>query len=67
MTEHAEATMSAFGFCWGPARVERAAVHERAGGTWRVLRVATDRQCLDIYISPQGHRLRVFRDGTELT
>lgn len=57
-----------YGFTWGPATVERIGAFERGGDTWRVLRIATaaPSQELEIYVSPRGRRLRVFRRGVEL-
>ncbi len=59
--------MTEFGFEWGPVLVERVAAIERPHGCTRILRVASDRVQLEIYISPAGHKLRVFRNGEELT
>lgn len=58
-----------YGFTWGPATVERMAAIARGPGLYRVLSVRTDRrsQDLQIYISPSGSRVRVFRGGRELT
>jgi hypothetical protein len=62
--------LSEFGFTWGPAEVERTATFERRRGkTWRVLRVYVrdhPSQELEIYISPTGRSVRVFRRGKEL-
>lgn len=58
--------MTEFGFEWGPAVVERIAAIERSHGCYRILRVATDYVQLEIYISPGGRKLRIFRNGEEL-
>jgi len=57
-----------YGFTWGPATVERVTRIERPNGTYRILRVTTGcpSQALDIYISPTGRSVRVFRSGSEL-
>lgn len=54
-----------FGFTWGPMTVDRAAVIDRHG-TYRVLRVATATQAIDIYVSPAGRSVRVFKGNHEL-
>lgn len=56
-----------YGFRWGPVKVERVAAIKRGAGTYRVLRLATvSGQVLDIYISPEGRRVRVFRKNKEM-
>lgn len=55
-----------YGFQWGPASVERTAVVERPNGPYRILTVRTPFQELDIYLSPTGRSVRVFRGGREL-
>ncbi len=55
-----------YGFAWGPATVERVATIERAGKVYRVLQISSGGHLLNIYISPQGRSLRVFKDGREL-
>ncbi len=52
---------------WGPVLVERISAVERPGGCHRVLRVAAEHgPALDLYISPTGRSIRVFRNGVEL-
>lgn len=56
-----------FGFRWGPLVVQRAASMVRATGECRVLRLIPDHgPRLDVYVSPTGRSVRVFRDGQEL-
>lgn len=54
------------GFTWGPMTVDRLAAVDRSGGRYRVLRVSTGFQALDIYVSPTGRSVRVFRNNQEL-
>lgn len=58
-----------YGFRWGPLVVQRGAEFERQdNGPHRVLRLIPDSgPRLDIYVSPTGRSVRVFRDGKELT
>jgi len=56
-----------YGFQWGPATVERASLIRRQGGMYRVLQITAGGHLLNIYISPTGRSLRVFKDGKELT
>ena len=69
-----------YGFRWGPFTVERCASIERhkGEGLFRILKcyVGGDREpggpgekrreVLEIYVSPTGRSVRVFRDGEEL-
>ncbi len=56
-----------FGFQWGPVEVQRISAVERTNGCYRVLRVAAEHgPALDLYISPSGRSIRVFRNGVEL-
>lgn len=48
-----------YGFTWGPVKVQRTAVMPQGH---HVLTV----NGLDIYVSPTGRSVRVFRDGKEL-
>jgi len=48
-----------YGFTWGPVTVQRTAVMPQGH---HVLTV----NGLDIYVSPTGRSVRVFRDGKEL-
>ncbi len=61
--------VDAYGFTWGPARVERLMAFRRRTGLARVLRVSTafPGQDIEIYISPSGRSVRVFRGAQELT
>lgn len=59
-------TRTSHGFEWGPAVVEALGQVERPRGAYRVVRVRTGQHTLDIYISPAGRSLRVFRDHVEL-
>lgn len=64
-----------FGFKWGPVAVERLADLPRDGGRCRVIGVyrveGPNREGLDkileIYVSPKGQSVRVWRGGKELT
>ncbi len=58
----------AYGFTWGPVSVERTAVFEHSNGPYRVLRVVAPEvgRSVEIYISPTGRSMRVFRNGVEL-
>ena len=66
--EHGDGTP--YGFIWGPATIERFAVHDRGApqGPWRVLRITTvdANKPLYVYISPVGRSVRVFRNHREL-
>ena len=65
MTESVEPT--AYGFTWGPIEVQRTAEFER-GGTYRCIGLLIDgKRALDIYVSPTGRSVRVFKKGKELT
>ncbi len=52
--------MSAWGFEWEQVKVER---WIDLGDGRKVLRVATDHDQLDIYVSRTGRSVRVFRPG----
>ncbi len=54
------------GFIWGPLNVERLALFDRSNGIYRILRLNTKYEDLEVYVSPTGRRMRVFRAGTEL-
>lgn len=56
-----------YGFDWGPASVERATIIERPNGPYRVLTVRTPFQEFQLYISPTGRSVRIFRGGQELS
>ncbi len=56
-------------FIWGPIAVEPLMAVPRRGGVYRALRVRhvnRTRGALEIYVSPTGRSVRVFRDGVEL-
>jgi hypothetical protein len=55
------------GFTWGPMEVVPAAGFHRRDGIYRVVTITTTagRQ-LDIYVSPTGRSVRVFRKGKEM-
>lgn len=59
------------GFGWGPVEVVCMTEFDRGDrGVTRVIRVtATGRlgRHIDVYVSPKGNSLRVFRDGKELS
>lgn len=58
-----------FGFKWGQIEVARLAsfVRREGKGATRILRVKTEAgKEIEIYVSPTGRSLRVFRDGKEL-
>ncbi len=55
-----------YGFTWGPMRVQRITAIDRSNGTYRVLGVHCGGRPLEIYVSPTGRSVRVFRDGREL-
>ena len=62
---------SRYGFSWGPIDVERMASFPRDGGECRVIGVYTGagdqrKRRLEIYVSPTGRSVRVWRDGVEL-
>lgn len=52
-----------YGFTFGPAEVSRMVYVPRRG---RVLEVKTPRHTLHIYITPKGHKVRVYENGEEL-
>jgi len=54
------------GFTWGPADVGPWATFPRDNGRYLVIRVRTPYRLVDIYVSPTGRTVRVFRDHTEL-
>lgn len=61
-----------YGFAWGPCQVERMAEFPRPNGVCRVIGVYVedggDRHPeLEIYVSPTGRSVRVWRRGKELT
>ncbi len=55
-----------YGFTWGNVKVTRMAEITRPTGTCRVLSVSSDKVRLEIYVSPTGRSVRVYRNGTEL-
>ena len=60
-----------YGFSWGPIDVRRVASIKRGGGLGRVLGIyrghGDDRKMeLEIYVSPTGRNIRVFRGNVEL-
>lgn len=63
-----------YGFKWGPVAVERLAEFPRSGGQCKVMGLyrvkgptrADMEQVLEIYVSPTGRSVRVFRNGKEL-
>lgn len=58
-----------YGFTWGPIKVTRVTQVERrrGAGNTRVLQVLTATGVtLNIYVSPTGRSVRVFRGGKEL-
>lgn len=62
---------TAYGFRWGPVEVERMASVPRSGGECRIIGVYTGEgrkrnRRLEIYVSPAGNSIRVWRDGKEL-
>ena len=67
LTEPATDEISEYGFTWGPMTVTRLATIGAHGLERRALGIKTERHKLDIYVSPAGHSVRVFRDGKELT
>lgn len=56
------------GFTWGPMLVERWASFPRSSrGKTRVIGIRTPGgHVLNVYVSPTGRSVRVFRDGKEL-
>lgn len=72
MTDHTAKTADEdrYGFRWGPMVVQRAAEFPRGDvdKPTRCLRVITDTGAeVEVYVSPTGRSLRVYRDGKELT
>lgn len=63
-----DGSLTQYGFTWGPIEVERMTAFEfRAGrGVSRSLKVATPYGAVNVYVSPTGRSIRVFRDGKEL-
>lgn len=57
---------TSYGFTWGPVTVNRLSTFPRKNGLCFVLEVETDTQTLNIYVSPTGKSVRVFRNGKEL-
>jgi hypothetical protein len=63
-----------YGFQWGPVAVERlASIKDGRGERRRVLGIYIGdsdnphrKQALEIYVSPSGRSVRVWRDGKEL-
>lgn len=56
-----------YGFRWGPVVVQRTASYDRGSGECRILRVIPDvGPPIELYISPTGRSVRVFRDHVEL-
>lgn len=63
-----------YGFKWGPVAVERMAEFPRSNGQAKVIGIyrvdgphrADMFQMLEIYVSPRGRSVRVFRGGKEL-
>lgn len=57
-----------FGFRWGQVEVTRVASWPRGAASkiHRALRVHTRRHHVEIYVSPSGNSVRVFRNGVEL-
>lgn len=54
----------AYGFEWGPIQVTRAGcIERRAGKLHRIITVETPYETLNIYVSPAGKSVRVFRTG----
>jgi hypothetical protein len=65
MTESVEHTP--YGFTWGPVEIQRTAEFEHGNGTYRCIGLMVDgKRVLDIYVSPTGRSVRVFRKGKEL-
>jgi hypothetical protein len=59
-----------YGFRWGNLVVERlASFAARIYGDdrTRVLRIKTDQSSIEVYVSPGGRSIRVFKKGRELT
>ena len=51
-----------YGFVWGPMEVARATEYR---GT-RVIRIETQKDSIYVYVTPKGHKIRVFRGEGEL-
>jgi len=67
--EYPESGDSIYGFKWGQVVVERmASFMPRVGSpcSRKMLRVRTDSTAVEIYVSPGGRSIRVFKDGKEL-
>lgn len=61
--------LTQYGFTWGPMEVTRITSFSRGKnrGTSRILELNTDAgRKLQIYVSPTGRSVRVWRDGEEL-
>lgn len=57
-----------YGFRWGPVRIIRYAIFDRPTGLCRVIGIDSDKAPrIQIYVSPTGRSVRVYRDGKELT
>ena len=55
------------GFIWGPMEVIPSAAFVRREGIFRVVQLTTVAgQALDIYVSPTGRSVRVFKKGKEM-
>jgi hypothetical protein len=51
-----------YGFDWGPMSVERCMEHEGR----RCVRIHTPYGAVNVYVSPTGRSIRVFKGGKEL-
>ena len=61
--DHSHEEAMRYGFRWGQLDVIRNAVFLGR----KSLSVITDSQEIEIAVSAKGHRIRVYRDGKELT
>jgi hypothetical protein len=55
-----------FGFKWGPLEVARFGEFPRNKGVERVVRVSTAYGAVDVYVSPSGKSIRVYRGTHEM-
>lgn len=55
-----------FGFRWGQIEVTRMSSVARHNGVYRCVQVKTDHSAVDIYVSPTGRSIRIFKNGKEI-
>lgn len=57
-----------FGFIWGPVEVKRLATWPTSGASRlaRSVGLTTRYHSVEVYVSPTGKRVRVFKNGVEM-